>query len=240
MVIGATTPRLTLECWKATSMADADSKRCGKCAEQKPLSLFYKNGRAGYCIPCEKAYKRLHYLNNAETIKARARAWTADNPERKRDADAAYRKANRSAVAAKALDWCAKNKDKRKAVYTASRQNNLAAYQAREKAYRDASRAECNARIKAWKRANPDRALFSTQKRRAQELRAVPAWVNLDAVGAIYAKARAMGGGAVVHVDHIVPLISPIVCGLHCEANLQIVPAADNLKKNNRWWPDMP
>jgi len=30
------------------------------------------------------------------------------------------------------------------------------------------------------------------------------------------------------------------VCGLHCEQNMQILWNADNIRKGNRWWPDMP
>lgn len=40
-------------------------------------------------------------------------------------------------------------------------------------------------------------------------------------------------------VDHIVPLIHPLVCGLHCEDNLESITLAANIQKSNNWWPDM-
>ena len=50
-----------------------------------------------------------------------------------------------------------------------------------------------------------------------------------------YAVARLRGET----VDHIVPLHHPLVCGLHVEHNLAVLPLRENLLKGNAWWPDM-
>lgn len=42
------------------------------------------------------------------------------------------------------------------------------------------------------------------------------------------------------HVDHIVPLQSDLVCGLHNEWNLAVITGSENSKKRNFYWPEMP
>lgn len=68
-----------------------------------------------------------------------------------------------------------------------------------------------------------------------------PKWVDRDEVRRVYRKCKELRRkGFDVVVDHIVPLSSDIVCGLHWHVNLQIISARQNELKSNLWWPDCP
>ena len=81
-----------------------------------------------------------------------------------------------------------------------------------------------------------------TAKRRALMIQATPAWADPVLILAFYEEAQIKAQTMKVthHVDHIVPLTSKTVCGLHCEFNLQVLPGIENLRKSNRTWPDKP
>ena len=67
---------------------------------------------------------------------------------------------------------------------------------------------------------------------------ATPPWLTsemIDELREIYLAATKTD-----HVDHIVPLKNPLVCGLHVPWNLQIMDAKTNMQKSNKWWPDHP
>lgn len=65
--------------------------------------------------------------------------------------------------------------------------------------------------------------------RRARLQLAMPKWVNKKELIHIY-KNCPEG----FHVDHIIPLNNPNVCGLHVPWNLQYLPEKENLKKSNK------
>ena len=131
--------------------------------------------------------------------------------------------------------WARENRVRLKAKASAWREANPV--KAAEVALRSSrklkvKRAEYAAK---WTRANREKRRASTAKRMAMKLRAIPMWADLNAIQAFYADTPRG-----YQVDHIVPLDSPIVCGLHCEANLQYLPSSENQSKRNFWWPDMP
>lgn len=72
-------------------------------------------------------------------------------------------------------------------------------------------------------------------ERRAKKIKATPVWADNSAIADIFIEANYHQ----MHVDHIVPLVSERVCGLHWEGNLQLLTATDNRRKKNTIWPDM-
>jgi hypothetical protein len=67
-------------------------------------------------------------------------------------------------------------------------------------------------------------------KYRAAKIQASPLWADQEKIKQIY-KECPEG----YHLDHIVPLQGKLVCGLHCEFNLQYLTAAENLSKSNKF-----
>lgn len=167
------------------------------------------------------------YAANREQQKLRAQQWRTENPGKAAKAKAAWVAANRAHVAQLQINYRAANLEKRKA----DRKRNF--YENRE---RDLAAA------REWKRQHPEAVAEQCMARVAAKARATPAWANRFFIREAYhlAKVREHVCGGKWHVDHTVPLRSDIVCGLHCEANLQVIPGPLNQSKSNRYWPDMP
>lgn len=88
----------------------------------------------------------------------------------------------------------------------------------------------------SWYERNVDRYRSYNAIRKSNKLKATPGWFETELVANVYKKASEFS----MEVDHIVPLKSNLVCGLHCWANLQLLSQDINRSKSNREWPDMP
>lgn len=81
----------------------------------------------------------------------------------------------------------------------------------------------------------PEKITHNVAKRRAFKRKATPKWADMDEIRFVY-KLSLMA--KIIHkipyeVDHVIPLISDYVCGLHVYENLQILPKAQNRQKSN-------
>jgi len=139
--------------------------------------------------------------------------------------DKEYREANKAAIAGQ-----------RKAYYEVNKESVAERY----KAYREQNKESVSEYKKFHRKTNPHLYNANAAKRKATKLQATPSWANKEHIESLYLIASInREGGNDLHVDHIVPLQSNLVCGLHCEANLQLLPSSDNISKGNRHWPDM-
>jgi len=152
-----------------------------------------------------RAQMAASYRNNADEYKRRARKWETLNPERKRELRTQYRAANREKTRESSRrDW-QKHGDKRRAAKALHR------------------------------RQFPELGAHHCRLRQTRKQQATPTWADLGQIKALYREAARLRKetGDPWHVDHVIPLRNELVCGLHCEFNLRVVPGAVNQSKGN-------
>jgi hypothetical protein len=140
-----------------------------------------------------------------------------------------YQKANLEKERARVIAWQKANPERCKANRKAWKEANLEKVKANRKAYYEANRERERNIQQNWVRANREKCRSYTAKRRAAKSQATPAWANLQKIQEIYLNCPPGH-----HIDHVFPLNSPIMCGLHVENNLQYLPAKENISKGNR------
>lgn len=91
----------------------------------------------------------------------------------------------------------------------------------------------------AWKERNITWVRADTKARRRKHRQATPKWLSRKQkaeIRQIYEIAITMTKttGEQYVVDHIVPLRSDVVCGLHVPWNLRVITQEENLKKSNK------
>lgn len=133
--------------------------------------------------------------------------------------------------------------------------NKSEAGQAAKQRYYEANKSDVVAKARAtpnalknlyrkrWKEENQLQVLADNKVRRKKHRAATPPWLTRKQKGAIRAMYQAailtsqLSGERYV-IDHIYPLRSDVVCGLHVPWNLRIITQAENLQKSNSLPPD--
>lgn len=193
---------------------------CTSCLRYLPKSVefFYKKElQDGYfkgtCINCRKERGSEAVLSSEEKRnkrKERAKKWVDENKDRHIENGRRWKNKNKHLVKLMAIEYDKKPETKQARKAAAKRRYML----------------------------NPEkyRSKASESHRRIRKAR--PLWYDRERIEIrkLYLEASKLG----LQVDHIVPINSSLVCGLHCLANLRLLSATENQSKSNRWWPDMP
>jgi hypothetical protein len=132
----------------------------------------------------------------------------------------------------------------------AYRRDNKARIRESQKRYAKANQVQLNAaargryaadpgkfraRNRAWARVNPEKVLAYSKAYGKRVRRQTPPWADMDAITTLY-----LNCPPGFQVDHIVPLKAVdedglrVASGLHISANLQYLPALENVQKKNR------
>lgn len=132
--------------------------------------------------------------------------------------------------------WHRANRDKSLALKRSYHIANRELNNKRSRDWRGRHPSRARETAAAWLEANRDKKNAATARRRAAVLQAIPPWANLDEIKHFYRWAREAteATGIEFQVDHIYPLQSDVVCGLHCWDNLMLRTATSNKSKGNR------
>jgi len=131
--------------------------------------------------------------------------------------------------------WAANNPERRKEILRNSAKKTYAAnpekYKEKAVAWRIEHLESARKRGRQWQKNNAGVVNFRSRSRTALKMKAMPKWADKEKIKQIYVEAKRLG----LVVDHIIPLKSKYVCGLHVENNLQLLTAAENAKKHNKF-----
>jgi hypothetical protein len=200
------------------AIENCTTKQCRDCGEIKPLNAFSKKlrgilGVRPECNVCRSTIRRSRYAEDEEFR------------IRKRDSDRKYRQKNKQINRLRATAW---------------RLANPLRHYEKKQAWVEANSALMAQYKNEWRKRNPHIVNAATARRAAAKIKATPGWANSFFIAEAYhlARLRTTATGILWEVDHLIPLRSKTVCGLHAENNLQLLPASENRKKSNRYWPD--
>jgi hypothetical protein len=190
-------------------------------------------------------YMAAYYKANAEKLKAQQRQYRIDDPEKIRQQSKALREKNKEKIRLEkqALYYrdVEKTRARKREVYHKNIERINELRRAGKKPIPEDRKQRHLAKLRDSYKQNPYKAYAKSAARRVAQINSIPAWANKFFISEIYelAALRTKMLGIKFEVDHIVPVKSKRVCGLHVENNLQILTKLENRAKGNYSWPCM-
>lgn len=217
-------------------------KICNTCGNLLPVDMFNKqssskDGLAHKCKACRREYRVKFYAENRERLIAEVIQYQKDNPDKVNERTHRYRLRHPEKEKARAVKYKQENAEKIKQSNKRYRDNNKEKVTLANKKYSVANAEIIRIKRKIYAQNNKGYINFRTRLRQARKRQATPSWANLDKIKELYVLAQQLEleTGVKYHVDHIIPLTHPLVCGLHVENNLQVITAEENLSKGNKF-----
>lgn len=219
-------------------------KVCPRCKtyksfEEFQLYLAAPDGRQNRCRECVKliSYENKennrkrsakHYYENREVINEHRANLRLNNPQKYKEISKRYR---------------TQNPEKHRQASINSKKKRPEYYRLKQKEWESNNRDRVCAKSKRWRDKNPAKCRQQNATYFGAKENATPEWADNKKVAKFYEECAFLNqrdGIHEWHVDHIVPLRSKKVCGLHNEFNLRVIRRSENCQKSNSWWPDMP
>lgn len=213
--------------------------RCRICLNKKDENCFYfrkdsKTYRTN-CIECIIVKQKLKYEQNSEKKRAYAKEYLKNNSEKIKE----YQKINKDRRSENAKKRRKLNPEKYREKDNLRYKNNVVAKLKSVKKYYETNREKRLNYRKNYVKIHRAECSCLNRIRQLRKINATPNWLTVEhkeTMKEIYKESKRMTEttGIEHNVDHIVPLRSDLVCGLHVPWNLQILTKKENSEKSNR------
>ena len=185
-----------------------DNCACMECSRIKSRDLYRRNPEPA------RARRKRNYYEDVEKSRSQSREHYQNNPEY-------YQR------------WRDDNKEHIKEISKYHYEKNKEAISERQTKHREIHKDRINAYIKQWKKLNAAKVKAYGSKRKTLMRHSRPLWLDIESLILIYTDVPPEE-----NVDHEIPLVHPLVCGLHVPWNLKRIPSLLNKRKSNYFNPD--